>query len=220
MSDKVVLFGTGSSAEVVHFYLTHDSDHEVVAFTVHEDHRKQETLLGLPVVPFERLGERFPPGEFGMHVAVGYSKVNRTRAGIYQQAKEAGYELVSYVSSLCTRWGDTAIGDNCFILEDNTIQPFVTIGDDVVIWSGNHIGHHVTIEDHCFVSSHVVISGHVTVGAYSFLGVNATIRDNVTIAEENVVGAGALILASTKPRDVFPSQRTKAHRLKSDQINF
>jgi len=220
MSDKVVLFGTGSSAEVAHFYLTHDSDHEVVAFTVHEDHRDKEGLRGLPVVPFEQIGERFPPGEFGMHVAVGYSKVNHTRAGIYRQAKEAGYELVSYVSSRCTCWGDTAIGDNCFILEDNTIQPFVTIGNDVVIWSGNHVGHHVTIEDHCFVSSHVVISGHVTVGAYSFLGVNATIRDNVTIAEENVIGAAALILSSTKPRDVFPAQRTKAHRLKSDQINF
>ena len=56
-------------------------------------------------------------------------------------------------------WARHEIGENCFIFEDNTIQPFVKIGDDVVLWSGNHIGHHAEIGDHCFISSHVVISG-------------------------------------------------------------
>ena len=50
-------------------------------------------------------------------------------------------------------------GDNCFILEDNTVQPFVTIGNNVTLWSGNHIGHDSVIEDDCFISSHVVVSG-------------------------------------------------------------
>ena len=51
------------------------------------------------------------------------------------------------------------MGDNCFIFEDNTVQPFVTLGNNLVLWSGNHIGHHSTLRDHCFISSHVVISG-------------------------------------------------------------
>ena len=54
-----------------------------------------------------------------------------------EQAKARGYGLISYVSSKATTWPGFACGDNCFILEDNTIQPFATIGNDVVLWSGD-----------------------------------------------------------------------------------
>lgn len=218
---NVVVFGTGSFAECVHFYLTHDSPHEVVAFTAHRDHIEGTTeLAGLPIVPFEEVADRYPPDAHDMYVAVGYAKVNRVRAAICEEAKAKGYELISYVSSKATTWGDTRIGENCFIFEDNTIQPFVTIGDDCVLWSGNHIGHHVTIGDHCFITSHVVISGHVTVGPYSFVGVNATFRDDITIGEANVIGAGALIMRPTRDFEVYVPERTKPFPKTSDEIGM
>jgi sugar O-acyltransferase (sialic acid O-acetyltransferase NeuD family) len=217
---KVIVFGTGSIAQVVHFYLSHDSEHEVVTFTVHESHLNQRELLGLPVVPFEVIQDTYPPDSFKMYVAVGYRKVNKVRAAIYSEAKKKGYDLVSYISSKCTHWGDTIIGDNCFIFEDNTIQPFVTIGNDVVIWSGNHIGHHVTIGDHCFISSHVVISGHTSIGPYSFLGVNATLRDNIEIGESCVIGAGTVIMKSTKNKEVYVAKGAKPDARTSDEIKM
>lgn len=219
MNSKVVVFGTGSFAQLVHFYLTNDSEHEVVAFTSHESHLTERELLGLPVVPFEGVEKEFPPGSFGMYVAVGYTGVNKVRAAIYAEAKSKGYDLVSYISSNCTYWGAT-IGENCFIFEDNTIQPFVEIGNDVVMWSGNHIGHHSTIGDHCFISSHVVVSGEVTVGPYCFLGVNATLRDDITLGASCVIGAGALIMRSTKDKEVYVAERTEPFRLRSDQIKL
>ena len=215
---EIVIFGTGSFAQVVHFYLTRDSEHDIVAFTVNESHMTVREFLGLPVVPFESLEREFPPDSFKMFAAVGYKNVNRVRAAIYTAAKKKRYELISYISSRCTHWGDTVIGDNSFIFEDNTIQPFVTIGNDVVMWSGNHIGHHSTIGDHCFISSHVVISGHVKVGPYCFLGVNATIRDSISIGEACVVGAGALIMKSTKEREVYAAKGTKPHVRERDEI--
>ncbi len=219
MSD-VVIFGTGSFAQVVHFYLTHDSEHEIVAFTVNESYLKEREILGLPVVPFESLEHEFPPDFFKVFVAVGYKQVNRVRAAVYTEAKKKRYELISYISSKCTHWGDTIIGDNSFIFEDNTIQPFVTIGNDVVMWSGNHIGHHSTIGDHCFISSHVVISGHVKVGPFCFLGVNATIRDSINLGEACIVGAGALIMESTKEGEVYPAKRTKPRVRKRNGIKM
>jgi hypothetical protein len=39
---KVVVFGVGQLAEVVHFYLSHDSPHEVAAFTVDNQYQKAE----------------------------------------------------------------------------------------------------------------------------------------------------------------------------------
>ena len=35
---KVVVFGVGQWAELAHFYLTHDSPHEVVAFALDRDY--------------------------------------------------------------------------------------------------------------------------------------------------------------------------------------
>ena len=216
---KVVIFGTGSFAEVVQFYLNKDSPHEVVAFTVHQSHLKANQFKGLPIFPFETIERGFPPEHYKMYVAVGYRQLNRVRAKIYAEAKQKGYELITYVSSKCTYWGDS-IGDNCFIFEDNTIQPFVRIGNDVVMWSGNHIGHHSTIGDHSFISSHAVISGHVQVGPYCFIGVNASTRENIRIGESCIIGAGALIMRSTKDKEVYIGNGTKPDNRNSNEIEM
>lgn len=216
----LVLFGTGSFGEVAHFYFKRDSRYRVVAFTADAGQIKSSTLAGLPVVPFDSLEREFPPSQCAMFVAVGYREVNATRARIYDAAKARGYRLATYVSSRCSHWGDTVIGDNCFIFEDNTIQPYVTIGNDVILWSGNHIGHHSTIGDHCFLASHVVISGNVKVGRHCFFGVNATTRDTITIGDRCVIGAGALIMKSTRPDEVYIARRTERDKRPSAEIGL
>jgi sugar O-acyltransferase (sialic acid O-acetyltransferase NeuD family) len=146
--------------------------------------------------------------------------MNRVRAEKYAQMKGLGYELVSYVSSRCTYLSQHRPGDNCFILEDNTVQPFVTIGNNVTLWSGNHIGHDSTIGDHCFISSHVVVSGHVNVGPSCFIGVNATLRNAITIGERTLIGAGAAIMKDTEPGSVYPGPRALRIAKTSDQLDL
>jgi sugar O-acyltransferase (sialic acid O-acetyltransferase NeuD family) len=192
----------------------------VTAFAVDRTHITDPEFEGLPVLPFEDLAELRPPDTHDMFVAVSYRGINTVRAEICERAKAAGYKLISYLSSKATHWGDTAIGENCFIFEDNTLQPFVTIGDDVIMWSGNHIGHHATIEDHCFITSHVVVSGLVTVGAYTFIGVNATVRDGISIGRSNVIGSGSLIMKSTGDYELYVAPRTRPDERRSDEIGF
>lgn len=202
-SRKVVIFGTGDFARVASIYLAKDSPHEVAAFTVHRQYLTQDQLVGRPVVPFEELTRSHPPGEYAMLVAMGFRGVNSGRAEIYQACKAKGYDLISYVCSRAIQWGEVEIGENCFIFENNVLQPFVRIGNDTVIWSGNHIGHDAVIGHHCFITSHAVISGNVKVGDYSFVGVNATVRDGVTIGEKSVIGAGAVVLKDVAPCSVL-----------------
>ena len=53
----VVIFGVKDFASLAHFYLRHDSEHRVVAFTVHREFMPAEgEFEGLPVVPLEELG--------------------------------------------------------------------------------------------------------------------------------------------------------------------
>jgi UDP-3-O-[3-hydroxymyristoyl] glucosamine N-acyltransferase len=133
--------------------------------------------------------------------------------------KAKGYTLISYISSKATTWPGFTCGDNCFIFDDNTIQPFVTIGNDVVMWSGNHIGHHSVIKDHVFITSHVVVSGACTIEPHCFLGVNATIRDETILARETLLGAGALILRDAKEFEVYKAEGTQPAKFRSDKLH-
>jgi len=215
---KIVVLGVGEIADLAHYYFTNDTEHEVVAFTLDKEYIQDSTFKGLPIVDFEDVEKTYPPEDYQMFVAIGYKRVNKVREEKYSQAKGKGYSLVSYISSRANVFDNVTIGDNCFVLEDNTLQPFCRLGNNVVAWSGNHIGHHSRIEDHCFITSHVVISGGVVVEPYCFLGVNATIRDHITIARENVIGAGCLITRDTQPREVYVGDFSKPSKVPSNRL--
>jgi sugar O-acyltransferase (sialic acid O-acetyltransferase NeuD family) len=215
---KIVIFGTGEIAELADFYFTHDSEYEVVGFTVDGAFLKQSEFLGRPVVAFEEVADKFPPARYGMFVAVSYVKLNMLRAEKVAAARSKGYALVSYLSSRATFFPGFDAKENCFILEDNTIQPFVSIGVNVTLWSGNHIGHHSTIEDDTFLASHVVVSGGVRIGSGSFVGVNVTIRDHVSIGKQCVLGAGALVLEDQPDFSVIAPRGTERSPVPSTRL--
>ena len=215
---RLIIIGTSSNARIAKFYFDTDSDYEVVAFAVNRAYVKTDTFEGLPLVALEDLAGIYPPSAYDAFVAVGYNQMNKVREKLYNETKGYGYIMTNYISSHCAFLTQFPHGDNCFILEDNTIQPYVKIGNNVVLWSGNHIGHDVTIGDHCYITSHVVISGFVDVRPFSFLGVNATIRDAVTIAEATLVGAGAVIMKSTDEKGVYLPPRSTLFNKKSDEI--
>lgn len=205
---QVLIFGIGDLARVARFYFDCDSDLETVAFVLDREFIKEKTFQGLPVVPFDEVEKVYPPDKYEMFIGVGYSNFNKNREEKYFAAKNKNYRFVTYVNSKVTHWGDTEIGENTFILEDVTIQPFVKIGANCVIWSGNHIGHDSQIADHCFLTSHVVISGNCRIGRNCFLGVNATIRDGITVGDHCIIGAGTLILKNTEPGSVYKGTPT------------
>lgn len=217
---QLVIFGAGDIARLAHFYFTTDSPHEVVAFVVDAAYKQGDSFEGLPLCTLDEVSSRYPPSGNEAFVALSYARMNRVRRAKYDAMKGLGYRCATYVSSRCAYLSKTPPGDNCFILEDNTVQPFVTIGNNVTLWSGNHIGHDSAIEDDCFISSHVVVSGRVRVGAGSFLGVNSTLRNAITIAPESLIGAGAVIMEDTEAKGVYLPQRAKRAPMPSDEIDL
>jgi len=215
---QIIIFGTGEIAELADFYFTHDSEFEVAGFTVDGAYLKQTEFRGRPVVAFERLLEQFPPDRYGIFVAVSYAKINAVRAEKVAAARAKGYALATYLSSRATAFAGFVPQENCFILEDNTIQPFARIGANVTLWSGNHIGHHAIIEDDVFLASHVVVSGGVRIGQGSFVGVNVTIRDHVTIGKKCVLGAGALVLEDQPDFSVVAPRGTERSPVPSTRL--
>lgn len=215
---QVVIFGIGEIAELADYYFSCDTQYEVVGFTVDRAFLKQAEFRGRPVVAFEDVGEKFPPDRHAMFVAVSYAKINAVRTEKVAAARAKGYQLASYLSSRATVFPEFELKENCFILEDNTIQPFASVGANVTLWSGNHIGHHSVIEDDVFLASHVVVSGGVRIGRGSFVGVNVTIRDHVTIGQRCVLGAGALVLEDQPDLSVVAPRGTERSPVPSTRL--
>jgi sugar O-acyltransferase (sialic acid O-acetyltransferase NeuD family) len=218
VSRPIVIFGNGQVAEVFHYYVTGEAGTDVAAFTVDGKYLKEDSHLGLPVVDFETVEQRFPPTEFDMLIAVSFKEVNKARQRKVAEASSKGYTLISHVSPKAVVWSGFKPQPNTFIMENNVIQPYVTIGQNVILWSGNHIGHHTEIADNCFIASHAVVSGNVRVGENTFIGVNATLRDNIVIGKYNVIGAAALILADTPDEAVYLGQASTLARVPSSRL--
>ncbi len=217
---KLIIVGNTSNAKLARLYFDNDTEYEVIAFAVDRQYINDSKFENLPLVAFENIRETYPPTEFFAFVAVGYSKMNSVRESLYIRTKEMGYRLPNYISAKCSYLTEEPMGDNNFILEDNTIQPYVKIGNNNVLWSGNQISHDVQIGDHCFITSQVVISGFTKVNNNCFLGPNSTFRDNIVIASHTLIGAGVVIMKGTEIGDVYLPQRPVKSEKKSREITI
>lgn len=216
--EKVIIFGLGNISQIANFYLSNDEKYEVIAFTIDKEYMEEDSFEGLPVVSFDKIELKYSIDEYKLFIPLSYTKVNKLREQKFLEGKEKGYRFISYLSPLATIASNVSIGENCFIFEDNTIQPFVKIEDNCILWSGNHIGHHSTIKAHTFIASHVVISGGCEIGENTFIGVNATIRDHIKIGKANVLGAGSLILGDTEDKKVYMATATEVSRVPSNRL--
>jgi len=194
MKKKLVIFGITELAQLAHFYFTNDSDYEVVAFTLNSNYIKEDTYLGLPVVPFEEVENHFSPEDYSMYIAIGYTNLSQMRKDKFYEAKGKGYTLASYVSSKSTSWPGLKVGENTFIMEDNTIMPFCEIGSNILIFVNNILSHHTIFKDHITITSHCAIGGNSVVEEQSFFGLNCTTRSNLTIGKGAIIGAAANVL--------------------------
>ena len=217
---KLVIFGIANFAEIAHYYFSNDSEYEVVAFTVDTAYVKELSFQKLPVVPFETVEEHFPPDDHDLFIAMGFHKVNQTRAKKFAQAQAKNYHLASFISSKADVAPDLQIGANTMIMERACIQPFVKIGDNTIIWSTCRIGFHGNIGNHCWLVC-PILGESVTVADYTFIGLNATIAPCVSIGKSNIIGAGALILNDTQDHQIYKGHPSQASRVPSYRLrNF
>jgi sugar O-acyltransferase (sialic acid O-acetyltransferase NeuD family) len=219
--EKILIFGNSQLAEVISYYINKDSKYEIYGYVVDDEFIKNTNFfLKKPLIPFSSLNDNnYSVKEYKFLVAIGYSNMNIIRKEKYEKIKKLGYGFVSYLNSQSQIHTKT-IGENCIILENNTIQPFVKIGNNCIIWSGNHIGHHSEISDHCFISSHVVISGNVKINERCFFGVNTSLADSITVGVANFFSPNSCIKKNTKDYEIYKEKQTEVLKINSGQIKF
>ena len=215
---NLLIFGNGEIADLANFYFSKFTNYDVAGFVIDDIFYSESIFCGKPIIKLSEIKEKYSTHLFTFFVALAYKKANQVRKEKYEFIKKMGYSFASFLSPSATILNNELVGDNCFILENNVIQPYVKIGDNVTLWSGNHVGHHSTIGNHCFVSSHVVISGGVTIGEQVFLGVNSTIKDHIEIGEKSIIGAGCCILKNVEKESIYFQENSNKSRISSTKL--
>ena len=219
MKKKLLIFGAGETATIAAEFFIVDTKESLAGFVVDDNFWKPGMEhLKLPVYPFSKVHEAFPPSKYKIFIAISYSKLNRDRQKTFNVFCDLGYELISYVSSKATVWRTAEIGKNCMVFEGNNLQHNSKISDNVILWAGNHIGHGSYIAQSSYVSSHVCIAGFANIGERCFLGVNSTVIDYAKVADDCFIAASALINKNTESNSIYmgnPAEKnTKISALK------
>jgi len=216
---KIVIFGTGQFAKTTSTYFTRYSNYEVVAYIDSKKEKKYFDGSDILVLSPSEFLKKYPPENYKMFIAVGYTEMNEVRNKLYSEYKGYGYSFVNFIHPNVEWWENTTIGENSFIFENNVVQQNVSIGNNVTLWSGNHIGHDSQILDNVWITSHVVVYSHVTIGKNCFIGSNVNIRDGIGIGEYSFVGAGSNVWKSADNYSVFLVKPTKPSSLRSDNLH-
>lgn len=201
--ERVVIVGTGETGAVAFEYLSHDTPHEVVAFSAEAPFVTSDSYCGLPLVPFEELMGTCPAADNRIFVAVALTQLNRIRRRLYHAVKAAGFDCISYVNSHAVVAPNVEIGENSFVQEHAVLQYGANLGNNVFIGSGTCIGFRSVLGDDCYTGPHVAIGDLCKIGRASFLGVNSCITDGQSVAEDCIIGAGAVVLRDTITRQVY-----------------
>ena len=214
--EKVIIYGNGRIAKIIYHYVKEKFD--IVSFTADKNIIEEDSIEGLPLIPFEEIEYKYSPKNHRMLIAVGYVKMNKIREIKYKEAKEKGYQFINYIHPSVEIYDNTKIGNNNIILEHVAIQPYVNIGNGNFIWSNATVAHGVTIEGMNWITSGVVVSGDTVIKSKCFLGVNATIGHNIVIEDENFIGANTLVTKNTKEKEVYISRDGDKFRLDSQRF--
>lgn len=213
MSNKLIIYGAGPLAELMHYHFTHETDYEVVAFCLDTDYITQTSLCHLPIIPFETVQDTHPAATYQMFVAIGYSSI-RNRALMFNKAKAKHYQLVNFISQTAHTRENLIIGENNIIQARVEIEPFAKIGNNNIFWTGSILGHHFTIGDHNYIAGNCGFGGYCTMGNLCFMGNAAVTANNITIADETYMVAGTVILKDTEAASRYhgnPSKLVSRH---------
>lgn len=181
---------------------------EIAAFSVNSAYCGMgDTIFDKPVIPLEKLQEKYPPEAFEVILAVGYSQMGKVRRRLAECCKKKGYSLASFIHSSAVISPSSELGEGNILLENVVVAPMAKVGHCNLIWNGVHISHECILGNYNTLSVSSALAGNVTIQDNCFLGVNSTVADHTTVANYTLVGAAGYVKRDTNPYDVVVPAR-------------
>ncbi len=135
------------------------------------------------------------PSDVQLAIGVGSLDVGvkNPRPRLFQEAKSAGFEILSFRHPSAIVAADVQLGEGAQVMAGAILQPGVRLGVNCIVNTGAKLDHDCNIGDHVHIAPGAVLSGTVTIGEGSHLGTGAIVIQNIKIGAGAMIAAGAVI---------------------------
>ena len=159
-------------------------------------------FYGLPVFPFEHIQDFVDINNTEFVLGLGYSQMNRVREEKFNECKERGYIVHTFISPKAIVYTDK-IGEGSIIMPGVYIGPYSNIGVGNVIRANSVLSHHDNVGNFNWIADGCIFGGGVSVDNNSFVGLGSTIRNEISIANYTFIGAHSYLSRNTMPESVL-----------------
>ena len=200
MAQKLLIYGAGTYGKIVYHDIRQfgQDQFDVAAFVMDKKYMKNDSIYGIPLIPFESVHELYPSDEYKMLICCGYS-VMRNRKEMYDKAHKKGYCSPNYISSKAILETVPAMGDNNIILANAVVGYDGIMGSDNIIFQNTWLGHEFTIGNHSIIGFGSSIGGRANIGDLSYISIGVTATGRVTFGNECLCGVGSNIINDVEP---------------------
>lgn len=191
---NLVIFGDTHFSERLCKYIEFEKRDHVVAFTQEREFINHKELLGVPVIPLEKLKDELLI-DFSIIIGIGYSKMNSLREYVYQLCKKNNYKIASYISTSAIVYSFVEnFGEGNLVFPGAIIGPDCKLGLCNIIESGCALSHDVELANFNYISANAAFGGFSKISNNCFIGLNATVRDGISIADKTIIGSASNVL--------------------------
>ena len=195
---KIIIYGAGAYGKLFFYEADKYGAIDIEAFTVDSAYMKTERECGLPVVPFEKVTQIYPPEKYDMLVVCGYT-VMRNRKKMYEKAKGKGYTLINYISPHAMLETEIKMGDNNIIMGNSIIGFNGEMGNGNIIRQNVYLGHEFHMDNHSIISTGCTLGGGCKIEDLVFMGIGVTARGYITYGTESLIGVGSNVVKDIEP---------------------
>ncbi len=213
---KLAIFGNSLMAELVHFYFNKFTDYKTSFFVTERKFLKEKKIKSVNVISLDNF-LKLNKDEFTVFIAIGYSSLNKKREEFYHFFKKKNFKLTNFIHPLASAYHNK-IGDNNFIMDNVSINPYTKIGSNNIFWSNSIIGHHNIVGNNNFFSGNSTISGNCKIKNNCFFGVNSSTKDNIDIGNFCFIDANQYVAKRLKQKTFFNLNVNPKFKINSFQV--
>ena len=197
-----IIIGTTDLANQLYFHIKKYKIANVVAFAVNRDYIQNDRFLDLPVIDIETMEQHYPPNQYNIYIAIGYTQMNQIRQNVYQILKAKGYKFPNFIHPT-VKMDCESIGEANIVLSNTILDCFVKIGNGNIFHINATISHNSIIGDFNFFAVRACVCGFVRIGNCCFIGANSTIKNGIIVNDNSIIGAGAYLSKDSNKNSVI-----------------
>jgi sugar O-acyltransferase (sialic acid O-acetyltransferase NeuD family) len=189
---RALIIGTGGHCRVVLSLLADTKEHEVIGFIELGMPRKNEIIMGIPIVGSDSDLESYSKyTNLDVFLAIGD---NKQRTNWLKKAHVLNFSTPNLISPSASIHSSVQIGEANIVCGNAFIGPETVLADNNLINTAVVIEHEVKVGSNCHLAPSSTVCGRSSINDSCFIGAGATVINNIELAIDTKIGAGSTLI--------------------------